>query len=140
MRLRVRWAGALRAKLLPGEHAAAQSERPPSGSLEAYNALLQGRFYYSRSAEADFRTAIEYYRRAIDLDPHYALAWSELSRAWTILGGRFLEGTPMQEAFAKARAAADRALTLSPELAAAHTARGILLKEQSVDQPGRSPV
>ena len=29
---------ALRSKLVPGEHAAAQSERPPSGSLEAYNA------------------------------------------------------------------------------------------------------
>ena len=42
-------AAALRAKLLPGEHAAAQSERPPSGSLEAYNALLQGRFYFFAS-------------------------------------------------------------------------------------------
>jgi TolB-like protein len=34
-------AGALRTKLLPGEHAAAQSERPPGGSLEAYNALFK---------------------------------------------------------------------------------------------------
>jgi TolB-like protein len=39
-------AEALRTKLLPGEHAAAQSERPPSGSLEAYNAFLQGQFLY----------------------------------------------------------------------------------------------
>jgi hypothetical protein len=31
-------AGVLRAKLLPGEHAAARSERPPGRSLEAYNA------------------------------------------------------------------------------------------------------
>jgi len=52
-------AGSLRAKLLPDEHAAAQSERPPSGSLEAYNALLQGRFYSSRGTEADVRKAIE---------------------------------------------------------------------------------
>ena len=37
-------AGALKAKLLPGEHAAAQSERPPSGNLEAYNASCRAGF------------------------------------------------------------------------------------------------
>src|SRR5215467_12632711 len=60
-------AGALRAKLLPGEHAAAQSERPPSGSLEAYTALLQGRFYDLRETEADERKAIEFFTQAIQL-------------------------------------------------------------------------
>ena len=74
-------AGALKTKLVPGKHAAAQSERPPSGNLEAYNALLQGRFYYVRGAEADIRKAIEFLRQATQLDPRYALAWSELSRA-----------------------------------------------------------
>ena len=49
MRSRMRWRGRCKTKLLPGEHAAAQSERPPGGSLEAYSALLQGRFYHSRS-------------------------------------------------------------------------------------------
>src|SRR5215467_2704215 len=71
-------AGALRTKLLPGEHAAAQTERPPSGSLDAYNAYLQGQFYYSRNTQADFRKAIESYAHATELDPRYALAWSGL--------------------------------------------------------------
>jgi TolB-like protein/Flp pilus assembly protein TadD len=117
-------AGTLRTKLLPGEHAAGQSERPPSGSLEAYNALLQGRFYISRLTEADTRKAIESYTQATQIDPRYAVAWSELSRAWTFLGYEFLEVAPMQEAFARGRETADRALALSPELAAAHLARG----------------
>jgi hypothetical protein len=53
---------ALRAKLLPGEQAAAaQSDRPPGGNLDAYNAMLQGRFYYLRGAEAESRKAIEFY-------------------------------------------------------------------------------
>ncbi len=85
-------AGALKAKLLPGEHAAAQSDRPPSGSLEAYNALLQGRFYFPRHTEADIRRAIESYTQATQLDPRYALAWSGLSQAWTGLGEEFLSG------------------------------------------------
>jgi len=129
-------AGALRAKLLPGEHAAAQSERPPSGSLEAYNAFLQGQFYVSRNTEADLRKAIEWYTQATELDPRYALAWSELSRTWTGLGVAFLEGAPVQEAYAKAHAAADRALSLSPELAAAHLARGYLIRTADFDWRG----
>jgi len=129
-------AGALRTRLLPGEHAAARSERPPGGSLEAYNAFLQGQFYYSRNTEADLRKAIESYTQATDLDSRYALAWSWLARTWTALGGEFLEGPPAQEAYAKARAAADRALSLSPELAAAHLARGSVLLSVDFDWRG----
>jgi TolB-like protein/tetratricopeptide (TPR) repeat protein len=124
---------ALRTKLMPGEHAVAQSDKPPSGSLEAYNALLQGRFYFSRITEADMRKAIEYYTQATELDPNYALAWSFLSRTWSSLSADFLEGAPAQSAYAKARAAADRALTLSPDLAFAHLARADLLEFADFD-------
>jgi len=126
-------AGALRAKLLPGEHAAANSERPPSGSLEAYNAFLQGQFYVFRNTEADHRKAIDFYTQATELDPRYALAWSRLSQAWNGLGYGFLAGASAQEAYAKARAAAERALALSPELAAAHIARGDVLQWADFD-------
>jgi len=129
-------AGALRTKPLPGEHAAAQSERPPSGSLEAYNAFLQAQFYFSRRTEADLRKAIESFTQATEFDPRYALAWSGLSRSWSRLGSQFLEGAPAQEAYANARAAADRSLTLSPELAVAHVARGYLLEFADLDWRG----
>src|SRR5262249_20379830 len=129
-------AGALKTKLLPGEHAAAQSARPPSGSLDAYNAFLQGHFYDSRHTEADLRKAIESFTQATELDPRYALAWSWLSRVWVGLGIAFLQGAPAQEAYAKARAAVDRALSLSPELAAAHVARGYVLLNADFDWSG----
>jgi TolB-like protein/Tfp pilus assembly protein PilF len=128
--------GALKTKLLPGEHAAEQSERAPSGNLEAYNAMLEGRFYGSRGTEADVRKAIEFLTQATELDPHYALAWSKLSGAWADLGAGFLEGAPAQAAYAKAREAVDRALALSPDLAAAHMARGSLLLEADFDWRG----
>ena len=129
-------AEALKAKLLPGEQAAAQSERPPSGNLEAYNAYLQGRFYVRRGTEADYRKAIGAFTQATEFDPSYALGWSGLSGAFTGLGVEFLEGAPAQEAYAKARAAADRALTLSPELADAHIALGQLLYNADFDWRG----
>jgi TolB-like protein len=66
---------ALRARLLPGEHAAEQSDRPPGGSLEAYNALLQGRFYEQRGAEArsGLEQATRRYREPSLRPPHPAL-------------------------------------------------------------------
>jgi TolB-like protein/Flp pilus assembly protein TadD len=129
-------AGALRAKLVPGEHAEALSERPPSGSLEAYNAMLQGRFYEARRTEADIRAAIEHYTIATRLDPHYAFAWSSISLAWNALGTTFPDTVPMQPAFAEARTTAATALALAPGLAAAHLARGNVLNNADLDWRG----
>jgi TolB-like protein len=127
---------ALKTKLLPSERAAEQSDRPPSGSLEAYNALLQGRFYASRGTEADFRKAIEFYTQATALDPRYALAWTGIAAAWIDIDSGYNEGAPAQEAYAKAREAVDRALALSPDLATAHGARGYLLLIADFDWHG----
>jgi TolB-like protein len=127
---------ALKTRLLPTGHTAQQSERPPGGSLEAYDAMLQARFYALRGSEADIRKAIEYNEKAIALDPIYALAWSNLSIDWIGLGTSFLSGAQAQEAYAKARAGADRALALSPDLAQAHLARGDVLQWADFDWRG----
>jgi TolB-like protein/Tfp pilus assembly protein PilF len=129
-------AQALKTKLLPGKYTAEQSERPPSGSLEAYNAMLQGRFYMSRGTEGDLRNAIEFYAQAIELDPRYALAYSGMASVWADLGAGYLEGAAAQQAYGKAREAVDRALALSPDLAVAHVARGQLLQQADFDWRG----
>jgi tetratricopeptide (TPR) repeat protein len=99
--------------------------------------VLHGRFYGSRRTEGDYRKAIESYTQAIELDPRYALAWSELSLAWTALGSDYIVGAePVREAYAKAREAADRALALSPDLAAPHIARGVVLQVVDFDWRG----
>jgi TolB-like protein/Tfp pilus assembly protein PilF len=127
---------ALSAQLLPGDHASAQTERPPGGNLEAYNAFLRGRFYFSRNTEADYRKAIESYTQATQLDPLYAIAWSGLSETWSQLSAEFLGRPAAQEGYETARAAADRALTLAPDLAAAHLARGFVLQLADLDWRG----
>jgi TolB-like protein/Tfp pilus assembly protein PilF len=117
-------AGALKAKLLSSATAAAQSDRPPSGNLDAYSAYLQGNFYYARNTEADFRKAIDAYITATRLDPNYALAWTGISQTSIGLASQYLDGTAAQQVYAQARAAADKALALAPDLAAAYMARG----------------
>ncbi|WHZ18751.1 MAG: Adenylate cyclase [Rhodanobacteraceae bacterium] len=112
------------------------TDEPPGGDLAAYNAYLQGNFYRARSTEADDRTAIAHYQEAVRIDPRYASAYAAMSYTWTMLAGAFLEGPAMQQAYVRARAAADTALSLDPDLAFAHIARGVLLSWADFDWKG----
>jgi len=104
---------------------------PSNQNVEAYNALLQGNFYFDRNTAEDTRKAIGYYEEAIRLDPRYALAYAKLSRTGSILGGTYVSSATKegQEAIAKALASAKSALTLDPNLAEAHLAQGIILEQ-----------
>src|SRR6516164_286815 len=105
---------------------------PSNQNVEAYNALLQGNFYFNRRTAEDMRKAIGYYEEAIRLDPRYALAYAKLSRAATILATNYAGSIAMkeqQETIAKARAAAKSALDLGPNLFEAHDAQGGILED-----------
>jgi TolB-like protein/Tfp pilus assembly protein PilF len=124
-------ADALKAKLLTAPGAVVQSDRPPSGNLDAYTAYLRGVTDFTRTDETHARQAINAYQRAVTIDPGYAAAWAALSRAWARLGGAFMGGAAQQQAFTQARRASDRALQLAPDLAAAHSARSYLAFSES---------
>ena len=124
----------LKVALLGNNGQAAQlttAATPSNQNVEAYNALLQGNFYFNRHTADDTRKAIGYYEEAIRLDPRYALAYAKLSVAARYLGTTYVsiatkEG---QEAIAKARASARSALALDPNLADAHLAQGVVLRD-----------
>ncbi len=103
---------------------------PSNQNIDAYNALLQGDFYSGRHTADDFRKAIGYYEQAIQFDPGYALAYARLSIITSNLVYNFdnLASKEGQETVAKARAAADRALHLDPNLSEAHLAKGTFLR------------
>jgi TolB-like protein/Tfp pilus assembly protein PilF len=129
-------AASLKAKLLAEAGAVVQSDRPPSGNLDAFNAYLQGKFYLSRQTEADCRKAIESLDAAIRIDARYAHAYATRSRAWSLLSAAFLAGPPAQQAFDEARTSVDAALKIDPDLAAAHLARGRVLLWADFDWVG----
>src|SRR5438067_3968574 len=104
---------------------------PSNQNVEAYNALLQGNFYFNRRTAEDNRKAIGYSEEAIRLDPRYALAYAMLSRAAMNLATNYagsIATKEQQEAIAKARASAKSALDLDPNLAEAHSAQGGILR------------
>ena len=85
---------------------------------EAFDAYLQGHYFFQRNTDNDTDMAARYYERATQLDPSYALAWVGLSRArrWQAVQGLI----PKEEGYRDAREAVERALALNPDLAAAH--------------------
>jgi TolB-like protein/Flp pilus assembly protein TadD len=104
---------------------------PSNQNVEAYNALLQGNFYNDRNTAEDTRKAIGYYEEAIRLDPGYALAYAKLSVAARNLavGYGLVATDEIKEVTAKARASAQSALALDPNLAEAHSAQGVVLRD-----------
>src|SRR5580693_8023971 len=94
---------------------------------EAFDAYLQGHYYFERDSKKDTAMAARYFERATQLDPSYALAWAGLSRVrlWQVNIGLL----PAEEGHRLAREAVERALTLNPNLAQAH-AQMARIKEQ----------
>ena len=129
-------AGALKAKLLKEGAASTQTDRPPSGNLDAYAAYLQGAFYNARANESDHQQAVAHYTTAVQIDPRYARAWAGLSAEWTSYAQQNLEGDAAQQAYAEARRAADKAVQLQPDLAAAYAARATLRRNGDFDWAG----
>ncbi len=91
---------------------------------EAYRLYLQGRFYWNKREEKDFRQAIAYFDQAIALDPNYAVAHAGDADAYALLSTfGFMspaEGVP------KARDFAAKASQLDSTLAEPHTTLGYL--------------
>ncbi|MBC7655885.1 MAG: tetratricopeptide repeat protein, partial [Frankiaceae bacterium] len=126
-------ANELKAKLLTDEGAVMQSDRPPSGSLAAYNAYLQGRYQFARNTHPSFQQAIGFYEQAIRLDPGYAAAHAALGATLSFDAAIFSSGDAARAQLDRSRRAVRTALALAPDLAVAHVARGALLMNGELD-------
>jgi serine/threonine protein kinase/tetratricopeptide (TPR) repeat protein len=101
-------------------------------NLEAYNAYSQGRFLWNKRTEEHLMRAIEYFERAVELDPNYALAYAGLADAYNVIPSNV--GTPVEEVLPKAKEAAKKALELDDKLGEAHASMGLALKlEKDLD-------
>ena len=113
---------ALRLTLLDDD--AARLERRGTENLAAYEFFLRGRQLMRREKAAEQRSAAEFFREAIRLDPQFAEAHAALASVRAHMWYRRATG---QQQFDDARDASLRALELAPGLAVAHVARAQVL-------------
>jgi TolB-like protein/class 3 adenylate cyclase/Flp pilus assembly protein TadD len=112
-------ADALRVRLSPEERA--RVAKKPTGNSEAYVVYLQAN-QIERNPDTlleDLKKAEQLYRQAITIDPNFALAHARLASTQAQI---FHYYEPLDSWKTKARAEADTALRLQPNLAEAHIA------------------
>jgi TolB-like protein/DNA-binding winged helix-turn-helix (wHTH) protein len=109
---------ALKLQLSPGQ----RSSRSRSVDTNAYLQYLLGQQYFARGSVEDLGRALGAYRQAIALDPNFAAARAGLAVAEAYLA----DDTGDSAGLERARAAAERAISLAPDDALGYAARGFL--------------
>jgi serine/threonine-protein kinase len=89
----------------------------PRPEARAHVEYLKGRFQWNRRTIGSLAQSLEHYRRAIQIDPQYAQPHCGISD--TLLVQALDEQAAVSEVIADARAHADRAMRLAPDLAEA---------------------
>ncbi len=120
-------ADALKATLLPAE--SARVADVPTKNPAAYDLFLKGQYLFnqlqtsaSKDPVADGKAATDFYRRAVTADPNFALAYARLSYLESYLHWYGVDNSTA--VIEDARAAAEQALALQPDLPEAHLAMG----------------
>jgi TolB-like protein len=115
----------IRATLDPRERAVLA--RSKVVNPEAYEAYLKGRYFWNKRTGDGLKKATAYFTRAIEIDPNYAEGYSGLADSYALSGDWKYGVLPGREAFAQAKAAAAKALSLDDSLGEAHASLALAL-------------
>ena len=116
-------AGALKATLTAGEKARVNAV--PTQNLEAWENYQLGRQRLAKRTSTGFTEAERYFRKAIELDPNFALAYSGLADSLAV--SLDYTDAPRAATLERAQAAVDAALNLDPGLADAWASAGLIV-------------
>jgi len=97
----------------------AQLTRRYTENPEGYQFYMKGRYYWNKRTEEGVKKGLEYFNKAIELDPDYALAYAGLADSWLAMG--WYRWSLPEVAYARAKTAAEKALEIDNTLAEVHT-------------------
>ena len=96
----------------------------PVKNLDAYTTYLKGRFHFNKFSEVALRKALELFQNALLQDPSFARAYAGIADVWCDLADDWVAP---DDAYPRAKAAAERALQRDPALADAMISIGKVL-------------
>ena len=107
-----------------------------SDNIQAYELYLQGRHLWNQRNKESVGKSVEYFRKAIELDPEFAAAHAGLAQAYATLGGHTaVKSIPADDVRSAAMTAARRAIELDTGLAEAHVAMAAVLNHLLPQSP-----
>jgi serine/threonine-protein kinase len=115
-------ASEIQLRLSPQE--AARMTRRKTVNPEAYELYLRGRYEWSKVSPEGVQKGIEYYQKALALDPGDARYSAGLADAY-LIQTQVLQSMPQKEGMAKVKEYARRALALDDSSAEAHTSMAV---------------
>jgi DNA-binding winged helix-turn-helix (wHTH) protein/TolB-like protein/Tfp pilus assembly protein PilF len=109
------------AMTLTGEERRGLSRRY-TDNVDAYDLYAKGRYYWSTFKQADVVLSVNFYNEALKKDPDYALAYTGLANAYSVMA--IYGPLTAKDGMAKSAEAARTAVRLDDSLAQAHAALG----------------
>jgi len=86
-------------------------------NTEAYDLYLQGLYLSNKTDEESLRESLNFFERALEVDPKFSRAWTGIAKAWLWLADAYVR--PL-DAWPKVENAASKALSLDETDAEAH--------------------
>ena len=115
----------IRVTMNPQEQATLRKTQ--TSNPEAYETYLKGRYFWNQRTRDGLQTAIDYFTRAISIDPAYAEAYAGLADSYAVAGDWKYGVDSPQDAFVKATTSAAKALALDNSLGEAHASLAFAL-------------
>lgn len=106
----------------------------PTLNPEAHEAYFRGLLAMEMRTKESMQHAIEEYQKTIGLEPNFAPAYAELARAYSL--ATVPRALSPAESMSKARAAAERAISLDDSLGEGHTIMGFIKAHYDFDWTG----
>jgi Tol biopolymer transport system component/serine/threonine protein kinase/tetratricopeptide (TPR) repeat protein len=122
--LKARTTGPTRMMPSQGVHTTPTTGPRLTDDEEAHQLYVAGRYFATRRTADGLRQAVERLERAVERDPKFASAWSELADCYALLN--WYVDPPPAGAWEKAVAAASRAVEADDTLAEAHASLGFV--------------
>jgi TolB-like protein/Flp pilus assembly protein TadD len=120
--------------LTPPQRARRRPTRPIAP--EAYEHYLKGRYHLNKLTPQDAGVSIQWFERAVQKDPGFALAYAGIAHAYSLLAIAPFDALPPRQAMPKAAEAVKHALKLDAKLPEAHSALGVIRHHYDWDWKG----
>src|SRR5215471_9190092 len=102
-----------------------------TANTDAYQLYLKGRYAWEKRSESELERSIQFFQKAIEKDPGFALGYAGLADSYAVLSSYSIRSS--SESYPKVRAAARKALEIDDGLAAPHAALGLVHTNYELD-------